>query len=69
MLLQAYRLEQIGQAFTMMAWGFLIDMDLGFFKGNGLAVTSTPLDIMLMFFARPSAHNTLPKIWNFNTFN
>jgi len=53
----------------MMALGLLIDMDLGFFNGNGVGVTSAPLDIRLICFARPSAHNTLHEIWNSSTYN
>ncbi len=44
-------------------------MDLGFFRGNEVIVTPAPLDIRLICFARPSAHNTLHETWKFSTFN
>jgi hypothetical protein len=50
----------------MMTLGLPIDMDLGFFINNGVAVTSAPLDIRLICFTRPSTHNTLHEIWNFS---
>ncbi len=42
---------------------------LRFFRGIGIEVTPTPLDIRLICFARPFAHNTLRKIWNYSTSN
>ncbi len=52
-----------------MALGLSIDMDLRFFKGNGVVVTWAPLDIRLICFARPFAHNTFREIWNSSTSN
>jgi len=40
--------KQIGHALTMMALGFLTNMDLRFFRGNGVVVTLAPLDIRLI---------------------
>jgi hypothetical protein len=36
----------------MMALGLPTNMDLKFFKGNGVAMTLAPLDIMLICFVR-----------------
>jgi hypothetical protein len=48
----------------MMALGLSTNMDLGFFRSNKIDVTLAPLEIRLIFFARPFAHNTLCEIWN-----
>jgi len=53
----------------MMALKLSTNMDLGFFRGNGVVVSLAPLEIRLMFFAIPFAHNTLHEIWNSNTSN
>jgi hypothetical protein len=53
----------------MMALELLTNMDLGFFNGNRVGVTLAPLEIRLICFAKPSAHNTLHEIWNSNTSN
>jgi hypothetical protein len=41
--------------------------NLRFFRGNGIVVTWAHLDVRLICFARPSARNTLCKIWNSST--